>query len=131
MKMHKVTAGIIEKDGKVLIAKRKTGTCIGANWEFPGGKLEDGESLEKCLKRELKEELDIEVEVREYFASSLFECGDREIELVAYRVKYISGDIVLTDHEEVKWVLLSELKNYEFTTPDVPIVEKLLENKNA
>ncbi len=124
--MDKVTAGIIEKDGKILIARRKTGKCIGPHWEFPGGKLEPGETLEQCLKRELKEELDIEVEIGEFFASSRFFCGDNEIELMAYRVKYISGDIVLSDHEEVQWLGLSELENYKFTLPDVPIVKKLL-----
>ncbi|OGI01240.1 MAG: hypothetical protein A2Y25_01775 [Candidatus Melainabacteria bacterium GWF2_37_15] len=127
--MDKVTAGIIEKDGKVLIARRKSGKCIGAKWEFPGGKLEVGETLEECLKRELKEELDVEVKVGEFVASSKFICKNREIELVAFRVAYISGDIVLIDHDEVQWVKPSELRNYEFTLPDVPIVEKFLENK--
>lgn len=125
--MEKVTAGIIEKDGKFLIAKRKTGKCIGAKWEFPGGKLEVGETLKECLKRELKEELNIDVEVKEFFASSCFSCDDRNIELLAYRVLYLSGDIQLNDHEEIKWVNPGELMSYEFTIPDVPIVEKLTE----
>lgn len=125
--MDKVTAGVIEKDGKILIAKRRTGKCIGANWEFPGGKLELNETLEECLKRELKEELNFEVKVGEYIGSSVFSCDDREIELLAYKVSYISGDIVLIDHHEVKWVKPSELKNYEFTVPDVPIVEKVIQ----
>ena len=124
--MQKVTAGVIEKDGKILIAKRKAGKCIGANWEFPGGKLEEGETLEECLKRELKEELDIEVEVKDYIASSFFSCNDLEIELIAYRVKYLSGELKLVDHEEVKWISPDELSKYEFTLPDIPIVEKVL-----
>lgn len=124
--MHKVTAGVIEKDGKILIARRKSGKCVGAKWEFPGGKLEDGETLEECLRRELLEELNIETEIGEFIASSFFTCNNREIELLAYQVKYISGDIALTDHDEVQWVLPSELRNYEFTLPDVPIVEKIL-----
>lgn len=123
--MEQVTAGIIEKDGKILIAKRKTGTCVGAKWEFPGGKFEPGESPEQCLKREIKEELNFDVEIREFVAKSRFSCGDKAIELLAYRVKYISGDIELTDHEEVQWVLPSELKNYEFTLPDVPVVREV------
>lgn len=127
--MQKVTAGIIEKDGKILIARRKTGKCIGAKWEFPGGKLEEGETLEECLKRELKEELDIEVEIKDFVASSLFYCSDIEIELLAYNVKYLSGEIKLTDHEEVKWVLPEELSGYEFTLPDVPIVQEILKIK--
>jgi len=123
--IQKVTAGVIEKDGKILIAKRKSGKCIGASWEFPGGKLEEGETLEKCLKRELKEELDIEVEVKDCIASSIFSCNDLEIELIAYRVKYLSGELKLIDHEEVKWVSPDELSKYEFTLPDIPIVEKV------
>ncbi len=124
--MEKVTAGIIEKDGKFLIAKRKTGKCIGAKWEFPGGKLEDGETLEECLKRELKEELNIDVEIKEFFDSSIFSCDGKEIELLAYRVLYLSGDLTLYDHDEVRWVNPSELMNYEFTLPDVPIVHKFI-----
>jgi len=123
--LQKVTAGVIEKDGKILIARRKSGKCIGANWEFPGGKLEEGETLEECLKRELKEELDIKVEVKDYIASSFFSCNDLEIELVAYKVKYLSGELKLVDHEEAKWVFPEELSKYEFTLPDIPIVEKI------
>jgi 8-oxo-dGTP diphosphatase len=123
--MDIVTAGIIEKDGKILIAKRKSGKCIGAKWEFPGGKLEQGETPEECLKRELKEELDFDVEVGEYVISSFFYCDGREIELRAYKVRYISGDMILCDHDEAQWVSPDELGNYEFTLPDVPIVKKL------
>ncbi len=124
--MQKVTAGIIEKDGKILIALRKTGKCVGLKWEFPGGKLEDGETLEECLKRELREELNIEVEIIDYLDSSKFYCSEINIELIAYRVKYISGELTLIDHNEAKWIFPHELSEYEFTLPDVPIVQKLL-----
>jgi len=123
--IQKVTAGVIEKDGKILIARRKSGKCIGPNWEFPGGKLEKGETLEECLKRELKEELDIEVEIKDYIASSTFFCGDKKIILVAYLVKYISGEVKLVDHVEAKWVHTYELSKYKFTLPDIPIAEKV------
>jgi 8-oxo-dGTP diphosphatase len=128
--MNKVTAGIIEKDGKILIAKRISGKCIGAKWEFPGGKIEEDETPEQCLKRELMEELNIEVEVLDFVASSYFFCGNNEIELMAYQVRFISGNITLCDHEEAKWVKLDELQDYEFTMPDIPIVKKLLEKGN-
>jgi len=124
--IQKVSAGVIEKDGKILIAKRKSGKCIGPNWEFPGGKLEEGETIEECLTRELKEELDIEVEIISYIDSSMFFCGDTEIELVAFRVKYLSGEIKLVDHDEVKWVLPEELSEYKFTLPDLPIVKAVM-----
>ncbi len=125
--MEKVTAGVIEKDGKILIAKRKSGKCIGAKWEFPGGKLEQGETLEECLKRELKEELNFDVEVKEFIASSPFSCNDKKIELMAYRVVYLSGELTLCDHDEIKWLNPAELSDYEFTLPDVLIVKKVIE----
>ncbi len=124
--MQKVTAGIIEKDGKILIAKRKTGKCIGAKWEFPGGKLEENETLEECLARELMEELNIQVKVHEYVDSSRFFCGEKEIELIAFRVTILSGEIKLVDHEEIKWIAPQELLDYELTVPDVPIAKKVI-----
>ena len=126
MKSQKVTAAVMEKDGKILIAKRKTGKCIGAKWEFPGGKLEEGETYEECLVREIKEELNFDIEVGDFVASSKFSCSGVEIELLAYKAKYLCGDLKLVDHEEVKWVLPEELVKYEFTIPDVPIVEKVM-----
>lgn len=125
--MNKVTAGIIEKDGKFLIAKRKTGKCIGKLWEFPGGKLEEGETLEECLKRELMEELNIEIKIKKYLCSSHFDCENRKIELLAYMVSYISGELKLVDHDDIKWVDPSEFKDFEFVEPDKIIVQKILE----
>lgn len=124
--MKKVTAGIIEKDGKILIAHRKTGKCVGQHWEFPGGKIEDGETPEQCIKRELMEELNIEVDILDFFYTSKFYCEENNIELIAYRVKYLSGDIKLVDHNDIRWVFPHELSDYEFTLPDVPIVEQML-----
>ena len=129
--MLKVTAGVIEKDGKFLIAKRKSGKCIGTLWEFPGGKLEEGETLEECLKRELMEELNIEVKVDRYLCSSFFSCGDKDIELMAYLASYISGELKLLDHDDVRWAAHSEFKDYEFVEPDKVIVRRLLEEISA
>ena len=65
--MKKVSAGIVCRNGKILICQRPKGKSLAGFWEFPGGKLEEGESLQDCLKRELKEELDIEVAVGDFF----------------------------------------------------------------
>ncbi len=67
-----IAAAIIEKDGKVLIAKRAKKDALCGTWEFPGGKLEEGETLEECLKRELYEELGIHAEIGDYFCTSTF-----------------------------------------------------------
>ena len=121
-----VTAGVIEKDGLILIGKRKRGKRFAGNWEFPGGTLEKGETPEQCLKRELQEELSIEVEVGELFCSSIFAyTPEWTVKLLAYRVTLISGVFNLNDHDEILWVKPADLVNYNFPEADKPIVEKL------
>jgi len=123
---RQVTAAVIEKDGKILIAKRQLGRTLGGKWEFPGGKIEPGETPEECLKRELKEEFDIEAEIGSLLAVSKFRYCFVPIELLAYRVKHTSGDFKLNDHEEMRWVRSSELSLYDFLSADRSIVEMLL-----
>ena len=124
----KVTAGVLGKDGKFLIAKRKKDDVLGGLWEFPGGKIEDGETAEECLAREIKEELEIIVEVGELITSNNHEYPHGYFELIAYRVKYISGEIVLNDHDDFKWVTIDEMDNFEFPPADIPIINKLTNN---
>ncbi len=121
-----VTAAIIERDGKILIARRKH-PFMGHHWEFPGGKLENNETLEECLKREIEEELGIVVSVGKLVSSRkhVLNCQSA-ILLYAYRARYISGDIILTDHDEVAWVTLDDLEGYTFPGPDREIVKDIL-----
>ena len=125
--MQKVTAAVIEKDGKILIARRKQKDPLGGKWEFPGGKLESGETPEACLKRELREELGIETRVEEFLCSSRFVYRHIAIELLAYRASHVSGEITLHEHERVEWILPEELKDYDFSEADKPVVRKLTE----
>ena len=124
--MQVVTAGIIEKDDKILIAKRQKGKYLESQWEFPGGKLEPGETPQECLRRELMEELNIDTKIGAFFTSNKFFCNNKEIELLAYKVSFISGDIKLNDHLDAKWVKLEELKNFDFVPADKKIVHELL-----
>ena len=125
-KIIRVTAAIIEKEGKILIAKRKVGDDLFAGlWEFPGGKIEEGETPKECMARELKEELDIEVEVGELITSNLHKYPHGEFELLAYKVKHISGEITLNDHDEIKWVTVDEMSHFEFPPADIPIITNL------
>ena len=121
----KVTAGVLGRDGKFLIAKRKKDDVLGGLWEFPGGKIEEGETAEECLARELKEELDITVEVGELITSNKHKYPHGYFELIAYRVKYISGEIVLNDHDDFKWVTIDEMDNFEFPPADIPIIKQI------
>jgi 8-oxo-dGTP diphosphatase len=121
-----VAAAIITRgDGKVLIARRAPHKNEGGFWEFPGGKLEVSETPEACLKREISEELALDVKVGRFFRENLHRYGNREILLKAYFCEYISGDIKLVDHDQVAWVNRQDLGQYEFAPADVPIVKSL------
>lgn len=122
-----VAAAIIYKDGKFLIAKRAHHKHLGGFWEFPGGKIEPGETPENCLLRELDEELKIKVEVIQYLAENTHDYGTLSVVLKAYLCSYLEGEFILTDHDEVKWVRLNELTNYALAPADIPFV-KVLEN---
>lgn len=123
--MQVVTAAVIEKDGKILVARRKKGDRLENKWEFPGGKLETGETPRDGLKRELQEEFGVDADVGEYIGSSRFAYRHATIELLAYRVR-IRGDPEVRDHEEIRWVSPGELHRYDFSEADRPIVEMLV-----
>jgi len=124
--MQKVTAAVIERDGTVLIGRRKKADRFGGVWEFPGGKLEPGESPEAGLRRELKEELGLETSVGPFLGLFPYVSGPLAIELMAYRVTIRGGELVLTDHDEIRWVRTADLPGYGFVEPDLPLVAILV-----
>ncbi|HOV90709.1 MAG TPA: (deoxy)nucleoside triphosphate pyrophosphohydrolase [Syntrophorhabdaceae bacterium] len=120
-----VTAAVIEKDDKILIAKRKK-AYMGYLWEFPGGKKEDGETLEGCLKREIKEELGIDIDVGQFICSVKHNLNCQSaIELFAFKARPLSDTFFLKDHDEIRWVSLKDLPAYDFFEPDRAIVRTL------
>lgn len=124
--MKDVAAGIITCNGKLLIAQRRHGKNQEYLWEFPGGKLEEGETLPECLKREIKEELDKEIEVGDFFMTSVYEYESGVIRLNAYFATMEDRQIPShVDHEQVKWIDLSEIDDYTFAPADIPIKEAL------
>jgi 8-oxo-dGTP diphosphatase len=123
--MKRVTAAILVDDGRVLITKRKSTDRLQNKWEFPGGSIEDGETPEKCLQRELKEELDIDVSIGDYLGESIYPYEHVTIRLLAYRSVWNHGDINLKVHADFAWVTLNEIGDYDFTPADIPFVEKI------
>lgn len=123
--MKEVTAAIIINDGKILIAQRAEDQKLAGKWEFPGGKVESGETPEECLKREIKEELGIKIEVDKFFAESIYQYNIGTIKLLAYKARWIDGEYKLTAHTQIKWVKPYELENYDFAPADIPFIEKL------
>lgn len=124
--MIDVVAAIIENDcGKILIAKRKKGKILEGYWEFPGGKIDEGESAEVSLERELKEEMNIKIEVKEYIGESLYSYERGPIRLLAFKCEIIEGTIILVDHEAYKWVNIKELSSFKLAPADIPILNYL------
>ena len=118
-----VTAAVIEKNGKILIARRKAGSRLGGLWEFPGGKQEADENPKECLRRELHEEFGIDTEIGEFLISHIHEYPHGTIKLLSYRVHHLEGKFDLRDHEEVAWVEPKEFGRYEFAPADLPTIK--------
>ena len=123
--MTDVTAAILIKDDKILIARRKETDRQGGKWEFPGGKIQKNETPRECLIREMKEEFGIEVRVGEFFAESTYCYEHGEIRLLAYRTAWVDGRLTLKAHADCRWVYPSQLNDFEFAPADIPFVEKL------
>jgi len=121
----KVAAGIIEQDGKYLIAQRAKKDSYENCWEFPGGKQEEGETLEECLARELYEELHINATIGNHVCSWPFEYNGRSMELIAFKVISYEGTIECKEHKEIRWVPIEELPKYTFPEADIIILESL------
>jgi len=139
-----IAAAVIEKDGKILIAQRsETSKCHAGFWEFPGGKVEAGETLQECLKRELYEELSIHAEIGEHFCTSSFQLMDltslrsahherpQEYDMCVFKVPSFQGEIKLNEHSAIAWVTVTELSNYTYPDPDLPIIELLQKTSGA
>lgn len=123
--MKEVTAAIILKDNRVLIAQRAPEDNLAGKWEFPGGKIEHGETRQECLKREMREELDVEIEVLDFFGESIYAYHSGTIKLMAFWCQWISGDFTLKVHSHIAWVNHNELDLYDFASADIPLVDKL------
>lgn len=123
--MKDVTAGIIEINGKYLIALRSEGRPLAGMWEFPGGTREEGETLEECLWRELREELRIDAIIGDKLGEYEHGEGDRKIKFHFYRVTRFSGELELTVHDKIKLVSSEEMDDYLLCPVDVLFVKKL------
>ena len=125
--IKRVTAAIILQGDKVLIAQRAAGDRQALKWEFPGGKMEAGETPEECLVREIREELALDIAVSEHFMTSLFRQETGMIELMAFLSEIQGGTVRLNVHADVRWVFLRDLTAFDFAPADIPIMYKLLE----
>ena len=121
-----VVAAIIQQDDKVLICKRAKGKDLALLWEFPGGKIESGESEFQAIIRECKEELNIIIEPIEVFGNATHDYSGTFINITFITASIIGGDLQNVEHEDIKWVKRNELKNYKFCPADVAVIENII-----
>jgi len=132
MKAIKVVCGIIYNDqNEILITRRKKGRHKG-KWEFPGGKIEEGESPAKCLQREILEELTLDIRVEIEFYSHTHKYSNKLIvNLLTYTATLIGGNLTLIDHDQFSWVQVEELEQFDWLEGDIPIIKQLIERKSS
>lgn len=124
----KVVACLIEKDNKVLIAKRSTGDPnVLGKWEFPGGKVKPDEDEKHAIEREIKEEFELDIKAKEYIVNNVCEYPTKTVDLRLYSCDYISGDFHLHDHSEYAWVEKSKLLDYDLAPADIPLAKYVKE----
>ena len=124
--MINVVCAIIFFDKKILVTQRSEKMKLPLKWEFPGGKLEAGESEIECVRREIKEELNIEIDVSKKLSNSIYDYGSFKINLILFLANYISGEIILSEHKDYKLIDKLELLNLDWAEADLPIVEEFL-----
>ncbi len=121
-----VVCGVIENaSGQILACLRPAGKHLGGMWEFPGGKIDPGESPEAALVRELREELTVEVKVGVALTPVIWIYEDKTIRLLPFRCKIIGGELQAVEHEELRWCSPENSRELAWAAADVPILREI------
>lgn len=124
-KVIEVSAGLVFRHGLLLITRRPADAHLGGLWEFPGGKQDPGESAEDCLKRELIEELGIEVEIKELVETIDHDYPEKSVRLKFFRCIWLRNEPKAIGCEDFAWIGREQLARYSFPAADAQLLEKL------
>lgn len=125
MKKIEVVAAIIKKDNKYYCAQRKDEGELAKKWEFPGGKIEENETHQQALEREIKEELSAEIKVGKFLVTIEHEYNSFFLTMHCYYCDIIRGDLVISEHLDSKWLTKKEMLSYDFADADKPVIKLL------
>ncbi|HKL11544.1 MAG TPA: (deoxy)nucleoside triphosphate pyrophosphohydrolase [Clostridia bacterium] len=123
-------AVMVDDKNRIFIARKKKGLPLEGLWEFPGGKIEKGESAAEAVERELLEEMNIEIEAGGLVGESVYAYEEFTVRLIAHYAKITGGEIRLTDHDRYEWVTLDEMSSFSLAPADEPL-KKLIEKRNG
>ncbi|MBR8537104.1 (deoxy)nucleoside triphosphate pyrophosphohydrolase [Carboxylicivirga sediminis] len=124
-----VTCAIIVDNGRILAALRSRQMSQSWKWEFPGGKIDKGETAEECVIREIKEELNILITVSESLTPTIHSYPDKTIELIPFICSIKEGTVTAVEHEKVSWFSLEELKSLNWADADLPVMEEFVKRQ--
>ena len=123
--MLEVTCAIIQRGQQVLICQRSESMKLPLKWEFPGGKVESNETKEECIVREIKEELNLDIELISSLEPAVHHYPEFSITLYPYACRLFGGELKLKEHAQAIWVNIAELNNYDWAAADVSIVSDI------
>ncbi len=124
MTVLKVTCAIIFHNEKILVVQNSSDSDHPFQWEFPGGKINIGETFENCIKREIIEELEIEIEISQKMNSVEFDYGFKQIVLIPFLCSIKNGKIKLNEHNAFKWININELGEIDFSGADKKLIQQ-------
>jgi 8-oxo-dGTP diphosphatase len=127
--MIDVTCAIIIKENRILVTQRSEKMSLPLKWEFPGGKIEENENAENCILREIKEELNLEIEIIARLESKQFNYPTISINLIPFISKYLSGELKLAEHSDFKWLTKEELISLNWAPADISVLQEFLKTK--
>ena len=127
MKTIEVVAAIIKKEDKIFITRRSYGEFANM-WEFPGGKIEAGETNEEALIREIKEELELDINKLEFLTTVEYDYPTVHLTMHSYTCEICGGTLNLNAHNDAKWVSIQELRGEKWVPADIEVVKKLIES---
>jgi 8-oxo-dGTP diphosphatase len=129
MKIIRVVAAVIkavnEKGEPIIFATQRGYGDFKGGWEFPGGKIEDGETTQKALKREIMEELDTEISVGELIDTIEYDYPDFHLSMDCFWCEIVKGDLVLKEHEDARWLTKEQLGDVKWLPADITLIERI------